>query len=104
MSALDTAGLALRCDPMRERTKVSDPETHLRSARTYGITSRKNRTNMNFKLATATIGAALVLVGSPAFASTAEAQSPPIQIEHLQLTGGTFANADGNTTSLPGSA
>lgn len=56
---------------------------------------------MNIKLAAATIGAALILAGSPAFA--AGMQSGPIHIDNVQIYGGTTTNADDGTIVVPGS-
>ena len=58
---------------------------------------------MNIKLATATLGAALILAGAPALASAANIQSGPIHINRVKVSGGTFSDADGSeTTILPG--
>ena len=62
--------------------------THLRPARA-NITSRKNGNNVNIKLATAALGAALVLAGSPAFA--AEVQSAPAQVSSVQVSTQSYA-------------
>jgi hypothetical protein len=42
---------------------------------------------VNIKLATATLGAALLLAGSPAFASAADMQAGPIHIQNVQIYG-----------------
>jgi hypothetical protein len=57
---------------------------------------------VNIKLATATLGAALILGGSPACA--AEVQSGPILIEHVTTYGGTTTNSNGDTIVAPSSA
>jgi hypothetical protein len=56
---------------------------------------------MNIKLAAATLGAALILAGSPAFASVAGTQTGPIHIDKVQMYGGSFA--DNNYDVWPGS-
>jgi hypothetical protein len=56
---------------------------------------------VNIKLATATIGAALILAGSPAFA--ADLQSGPIHIDNVQLYGGTTSDGNDNAIVAPGS-
>ena len=56
---------------------------------------------MNIKLATATIGAALILAGSPAFA--ADLQSGPIHIDNVQLSGGITSDGNDNAIVAPGS-
>jgi hypothetical protein len=56
---------------------------------------------VNIKLATATLGAALILAGSPAFA--ADMQSGPIHINQFTLSGGYSTDADGGQGNiLPG--
>jgi hypothetical protein len=55
---------------------------------------------VNIKLATATLGAALILAGAPALASTANAQPGPIHINRVQLSGGNFSNGDGTETNI----
>jgi hypothetical protein len=56
---------------------------------------------VNIKLATATLGAALILAGSPAFA--ADVQSGPIHINQLTLSGGYSADPNGDQPNiLPG--
>jgi hypothetical protein len=57
---------------------------------------------VNIKLATATLGAALILAGSPAFA--ADMQSGPIHIDNVAVYGGITSNADADTIITPGSA
>jgi hypothetical protein len=60
---------------------------------------------MNITRVAATLGAALILAGSPAFASAADMQSGPIHINLLTLSGGYSADADGDeATILPGAA
>jgi hypothetical protein len=54
---------------------------------------------VNFKLATATLGAALVLAGSPAFASAADMQAGPIRINNVQIYG--RALSDDNDFTQP---
>lgn len=46
---------------------------------------------MNIKLATATLGAALILAGSPAFA--ADVQSAPTQIVSVQVSSSNISDA-----------
>jgi hypothetical protein len=58
---------------------------------------------VNLKLAAATLGAALIIAGSPALASAADVQSGPIHINQLTISGGYSADADGdNATIVPG--
>ena len=57
---------------------------------------------MNIKIATATLGAALILAGSPAFA--ADVQSGPIHIDYVTTYGGNATNSNGENTYNPGSA
>lgn len=57
---------------------------------------------MNIKLATATLGAALILAGSPAFA--ADMESGPIQIDNVAIYGGLTTNANADNIIQPGSA
>jgi len=58
---------------------------------------------MKVKLATVTLGAALILAGAPALASAANLQSAPIHINQVKVSGGTFSDGDGSeTTILPG--
>jgi hypothetical protein len=57
---------------------------------------------VNIKLATATLGAALVLAGSPAFA--ADMQSGPIHIDNVAVYGGNSANTNADNIITPGSA
>jgi hypothetical protein len=60
---------------------------------------------VNIKRATATLGAALILAGAPAFASAADMQTGPIHIDNVQLYGGTFADSNEDSTGfVPGSA
>jgi hypothetical protein len=55
---------------------------------------------MNIKQATAALGAALILAGSPAFASAAEStQSVPIRIDNVQLYG--MALSDDENMNVP---
>jgi len=56
---------------------------------------------VNIKLATAVLGAALVLAGSPAFA--ANMQSGPIQISNVTLYGGNTSDINDSTIITPGS-
>jgi hypothetical protein len=59
---------------------------------------------VNIKRVTATLGAALILAGAPAFASAAGMQTEPIHIDNVQLFGGTFSdNNDDGVGSWPGS-
>jgi hypothetical protein len=51
---------------------------------------------VNIKLATATLGAALILAGSPAFA--ADVQSAPTQIVSLQVSSSNIADANAKAT------
>lgn len=67
-------------------------------------TSPRRIRDMNIKLTTATLGAALILAGAPAFAAAADAQAGPIHINSVQLYGGTFSDDLDRTTILPGSA
>jgi hypothetical protein len=55
---------------------------------------------VKIKLATATLGAALILAGAPALALAANMQSGPIHINQLNLSGGTFSNGDGSETNI----
>ena len=57
---------------------------------------------MNIKLATATLGAALILAGSPAFA--ADVQSGPIHIDNVAIYGGNTTNSNDDNIITPGSA
>jgi hypothetical protein len=58
---------------------------------------------MKLKLATATLGAALILAGAPALASATNLQSGPIHINQVKVSGGFFSDADGSeATILPG--
>ena len=57
---------------------------------------------MNIKRVTATLGAALILAASPAFA--AEMQSGPIHIERVTAHGGDTTNGNGENVYTPGSA
>jgi hypothetical protein len=58
---------------------------------------------MKVKLATATLGAALILAGAPALASAANLQPGPIHINGVKVSGGTFSDPDGfEPTILPG--
>jgi hypothetical protein len=66
------------------------------------MTSRKNGNNVNIKLATATLGAALILAGSPAFA--ADMQSGPIHIDNVAVYGGNTTKFDGDNIYAPGLA
>jgi len=79
---------------------VNDTVTHLRPARA-NITSRRNDNNVNIKLATATLGAALILACSPAFA--AEMQSGPIQIDNVTVYGGSTSDTSGDNVTTLGS-
>jgi hypothetical protein len=55
---------------------------------------------VNIKLATAALGAALVLAGSPAFASAADGmQSGPIRIDNVQIYG--MAVSDDENMNVP---
>jgi hypothetical protein len=66
---------------------------------------QKEFTAMNFKRATATLGAALILAGAPAFASATIVQTDPISIEGVQLYGGAFEDSSEDSTGFsPGSA
>jgi hypothetical protein len=56
---------------------------------------------VNIKFATATLGAALILAGSPAFA--ADEQSGPIHIDNVQIYGGNTTDANDSTIIVPGS-
>ena len=56
---------------------------------------------MNIKLATATLGAALILAAAPAFA--ADMQSGPIHIDNVALYGGTGQNVAADIVVTPGS-
>jgi hypothetical protein len=58
---------------------------------------------VNIKLATATLGAALILAGSPAFASAADVQSGPIHINNVQIYGGNTPDANADNIITPGS-
>jgi hypothetical protein len=57
---------------------------------------------VNIKLATATLGAALILAGSPAFA--ADMQSGPIHIDNVAVYGGMTSDANADNIITPGSA
>jgi hypothetical protein len=57
---------------------------------------------VNTKLATAILGAALILAGSPAFA--ADMQSGPIHIDNVAVYGGNTSNANADNIITPGSA
>jgi hypothetical protein len=61
------------------------------------MTSRKNGKNVNIKLATATLGAVLILAGSPAFA--ADVQSAPTQIVSVQVSSSDISDANAKATS-----
>jgi len=56
---------------------------------------------VNIKLATATLGAALILAAAPAFA--ADMQSGPIHIDNVALYGGTGQNVAADIVVTPGS-
>jgi hypothetical protein len=56
---------------------------------------------VNLKLATAALGAALILAGSAAFA--ADVQSGPIHIDNVRVFGGTTSDANASTIIVPGS-
>jgi len=58
---------------------------------------------VNIKLATAILGAALTLAGSPAFAA-ADMQSGPIHIDSVAVHGGNTSNANDDSIITPGSA
>jgi hypothetical protein len=64
-------------------------------------TSRKNKKNVNIKLAPAILGAALILAGSPAFA--ADVQSGPIHINNVSIYGGNTPDANADNIITPGS-
>jgi hypothetical protein len=57
---------------------------------------------VNIKLAAATLGAALILAGSPAFA--ADVQPGPIQINNVSLYGGNTPDSNADNIITPGSA
>jgi hypothetical protein len=57
---------------------------------------------VNIKLAAATLGAALILAGSPAFA--ADMQSGPIHIDNVAVYGGTMSNSNTDNIITPGTA
>jgi hypothetical protein len=60
---------------------------------------------VNIKRVTATLGAALILAGAPAFALAADMQTGPIHIDNVQLYGGTFSDSNEDSTGfVPGSA
>jgi hypothetical protein len=59
---------------------------------------------MKLNLATATIGAALLLAGAPASAMTAGVQSGPIHIDNVAVYGNDRLNENGGYTGLPGTA
>jgi hypothetical protein len=59
---------------------------------------------VNFKHAAATLGAALIIAGSPALASAADTQSGPIHINSLQISGGDTTDGNDSTIITPGSA
>jgi hypothetical protein len=56
---------------------------------------------VNIKLATAVLGAALVLAGSPAFA--ADMQTGPIHISNVTVYGGSQSDVNDNNIITPGS-
>jgi hypothetical protein len=58
---------------------------------------------MKLKIATATLGAALILPGAPALASAANIQPGPIQINGVNVSGGYSSDPDGfDPNILPG--
>jgi hypothetical protein len=58
---------------------------------------------MKVKIATVTLGAALILAGAPGLASVAAMQHGPIQINRVKVSGGSFSDPEGfETTTLPG--
>jgi hypothetical protein len=59
---------------------------------------------MNIKHLAATLGAALIIAGAPAFASAADMQSGPIHINNLQIFGGAGTNSNDDTIIVPASA
>jgi hypothetical protein len=59
---------------------------------------------MNIKHAAATLGAALILAGAPAFASAADMQSGPIHIDNVQVSGGETTDGNDSIVIVPGSA
>lgn len=52
---------------------------------------------MNLKLATATLGTALILAGSPALASAADKQAAPIRIDSVHTFAPQAATLPGTT-------
>jgi hypothetical protein len=65
---------------------------------------QKDSNNVNIKLAAATLGAAIMIAGAPAFASAADMQTGPIHIESLQFSGGSLSNSDDDSIVVPGFA
>lgn len=59
---------------------------------------------MNLKHAALTVGAALIIAGTPAFASATDVQSGPIHINSLQMFGGDTTDGNDDTIIVPGSA
>jgi hypothetical protein len=59
---------------------------------------------VNIKLAAATLGAALLIAGAPAFASAADMQSGPIHINSLQIFPGDSTDGNDDTIIVPASA
>jgi hypothetical protein len=59
---------------------------------------------MNIKHIAATLGAALIIAGAPAFASAADMQSGPIHINNLQIFGGAATDGNDDTIIVPASA
>jgi hypothetical protein len=84
-SALSRAAFSCARSSDERAGGVTDTVTHCGG---LGPTLRAERTttNVNIKLATATLGAALILAGSPAFA--ADIQSEPINIHNVAVYAG----------------
>jgi hypothetical protein len=74
------------------------------AARSGQLNAERSVHTVNIKLATATLGAAIILAAAPAFASAADFQSGPIRIDSVQVSGGTTTDDNDSTVIVPGSA
>jgi hypothetical protein len=77
---------------------------HKQLAAHTGQLNAERSVTVNIKLATATLGAAIILAAAPAFASAADMQSGPIHIDNVQVFGGNSTDDNDSTIVVPGSA